>query len=573
MCELKQPGAAYVQWGRSDSCSNGHTKLYSGLVMAEYHTHQRSEFVCVDVIRGFVKAPLYNPNNNGHLWYTTEAHSGSLDTTHYRNLREIGCVMCVGTGSRSQCKNTVCGANHYRMGYCGGFINNYQCRPCHNTKCGADEYSTGVCGGTTDGLQCHACGNVTRGEGQSRSGLCDATINAPECPRPVCGEGEYLQGSCGATSNGLGCKACVCAPKRTTCGAGEHLVRTSSVDSSPTLDDTCTRCEAGRYKIGTTAATDCLAKVHHRSPNCSQNVDDGTGRASPKDRYAALRGDNSNTTHDDSACIEKTQCGPGEFYTRTFPVEFTFAPSVGTEFDRCDPCPVHYYRPSAPVVHYETVCKRCSAGKFTTGTGTTTGLDCKIPNIKTYRSSHRIFFYVGENVKLGLQCLQSSISARGLAATKGVSAVRRPETSPFCTADVGYDADRKRDFNWDRYPLKVPAPGAKRGEFFVVPVLPGQTVDSVFIGMPRASPHGGGDSLLAEGYNEDSTIVDTNVAVCGCIDYRNMLPRTCTQHVMLEYNRTLALPSVPWALPLNATNLASDDFFRRTSHMYVALLV
>jgi hypothetical protein len=48
VCTAESPGDIYTQWGRSESCTNGHSILHTGIVMTELNTHQKSEFVCVD---------------------------------------------------------------------------------------------------------------------------------------------------------------------------------------------------------------------------------------------------------------------------------------------------------------------------------------------------------------------------------------------------------------------------------------------------------------------------------------------------------------------------------------------
>ena len=99
VCMVKKAGHTYVQWGRSTSCTNGHEKLYSGLVMAERYTHVKSTFTCVDLLRE-AHARSSDDDDNGHLLYTTETKAGSMNTGsvtsggHVDN-REIGCTVCL----------------------------------------------------------------------------------------------------------------------------------------------------------------------------------------------------------------------------------------------------------------------------------------------------------------------------------------------------------------------------------------------------------------------------------------------------------------------------------------------
>jgi hypothetical protein len=96
LCTAQGKSQTYVQWGRSDSCSNGHKLLYKGLVMAEKHTAAHaSEFICVDRDRRAARS-AHVGDSNGDL-YPAETHGGELspmDTQEYPNGREIGCAVC-----------------------------------------------------------------------------------------------------------------------------------------------------------------------------------------------------------------------------------------------------------------------------------------------------------------------------------------------------------------------------------------------------------------------------------------------------------------------------------------------
>lgn len=94
MCAVNDPGDVYVQWGRSDSCSSGHTTLYSGLVMANSYNQQSSSFVCVDLERAKHFGST-GSDSNGNLWYTTETKQGSIDESLYPHNREVGCSVCL----------------------------------------------------------------------------------------------------------------------------------------------------------------------------------------------------------------------------------------------------------------------------------------------------------------------------------------------------------------------------------------------------------------------------------------------------------------------------------------------
>ena len=58
-----------MEWGRHGSCSRaGDAVLYTGYIMAEKYTHQKSEFVCVDQSRGTHPGST-SKSENGLLWY------------------------------------------------------------------------------------------------------------------------------------------------------------------------------------------------------------------------------------------------------------------------------------------------------------------------------------------------------------------------------------------------------------------------------------------------------------------------------------------------------------------------
>ena len=100
VCQRPAHQQTYVQWGRSSSCSNGHTTEYTGLVMASHYTQTKSEFVCVDRARA-VHSRSSGANENGGLLYFTEMERGAADEVYPEN-REVGCSVCsvrAGTGS------------------------------------------------------------------------------------------------------------------------------------------------------------------------------------------------------------------------------------------------------------------------------------------------------------------------------------------------------------------------------------------------------------------------------------------------------------------------------------------
>merc|ERR1712048_271907 len=81
----------YVQWGRK-SCTNGHTTMYYGLIMATHYGQRKSEFVCVDWERA-THAKSHNGDQNGGLLYTTELEQGSAMKS-YSHDTELSCAVC-----------------------------------------------------------------------------------------------------------------------------------------------------------------------------------------------------------------------------------------------------------------------------------------------------------------------------------------------------------------------------------------------------------------------------------------------------------------------------------------------
>jgi hypothetical protein len=93
VCELDRWEEVYNQWGRSDTCTNGHQTLYKGYIMGELYTHNKGEFLCVDSAR---KEGYHNNNGNqnGGLLYTTEMEQGSTYEAVYPHDYEVGCSVC-----------------------------------------------------------------------------------------------------------------------------------------------------------------------------------------------------------------------------------------------------------------------------------------------------------------------------------------------------------------------------------------------------------------------------------------------------------------------------------------------
>merc|ERR1712139_254884 len=93
VCQHKTASQVYTQGGRSNSCSNGHSTVYTGYVMSSYYCQHKQDWVCVDKDRAYHKTSI-NADQNGGMWYTTEMEGGSTDEVLYPHDREVGCAVC-----------------------------------------------------------------------------------------------------------------------------------------------------------------------------------------------------------------------------------------------------------------------------------------------------------------------------------------------------------------------------------------------------------------------------------------------------------------------------------------------
>ncbi len=76
----------------SQECPDGWDVLYEGYLMGAHYTHGGgAEAVCVDENPESIGS---NANNDGHLWYPTEAECGSLPCGPYVQDRELTCSVC-----------------------------------------------------------------------------------------------------------------------------------------------------------------------------------------------------------------------------------------------------------------------------------------------------------------------------------------------------------------------------------------------------------------------------------------------------------------------------------------------
>jgi hypothetical protein len=108
VCQWQNGATVFVEWGNAESrhnpstpktCSNpAHEMIYTGLIMSEKYTHQKGEYLCVDLERAYYgEAPSEDErpsDHNGGLLYTTEMEQGSADEYAYPHNREVGCTVC-----------------------------------------------------------------------------------------------------------------------------------------------------------------------------------------------------------------------------------------------------------------------------------------------------------------------------------------------------------------------------------------------------------------------------------------------------------------------------------------------
>ena len=72
-------------------CPSGWTLQYSGYLMGNQYQQASSEFICMDANPDLTGSPN---NDNGTLFYPTEAECGSLPCLPYVQDRELTCAVC-----------------------------------------------------------------------------------------------------------------------------------------------------------------------------------------------------------------------------------------------------------------------------------------------------------------------------------------------------------------------------------------------------------------------------------------------------------------------------------------------
>ena len=91
VCQSTNP-TVHTQWGRQ-TCSNGYTLEYAGLVMSTKYDQHPMRDICVDREKA-VHTRSHGGDQNGALLYPTEMEQGAADEVLYPPNREVGCAVC-----------------------------------------------------------------------------------------------------------------------------------------------------------------------------------------------------------------------------------------------------------------------------------------------------------------------------------------------------------------------------------------------------------------------------------------------------------------------------------------------
>jgi len=212
VCEYEEENSKiYTEWGRYGSCSTeGHVKVYEGLVMANSYSRYKGENVCVDIERGVHAGNHYdqNSNHNGGELYTTEVEQGAANEEWYPNNIELGCTVCATPTDKAvytRWGSRTCPTGSTRM--YEGFMaasHGHQSGGGYNTLC-LTENSHAPPGATTNdnngnrlyGMEYHNTGSVDKSHDvDAACAVCQhdsATYTFTEWGRYVDGLG-YLEG-------------------------------------------------------------------------------------------------------------------------------------------------------------------------------------------------------------------------------------------------------------------------------------------------------------------------------------------------------------------------------------------
>ena len=362
--------------------------------------------------------------------------------------------------------------------------------------------------------------------------------------------------SCPSGTYKTGNNAGSCSTKTTVCLPGLRLVHHDTMQ-----DDACDPCPSNHYKA-----------VSSSSLVCSPKREACTPRVDFDEQFIKEDPQNPSRVTDDTVCHVKVRCKQGQFYN--FLAGVQSVPHIGSYskyggFDECVSCPLHTYRTTesfaADGYHRKQKCDQCDIGKYTLNEASISPYLCQKPNVVTFRSTHRIYYWFNEALKGITQCMRTSISMRDTSNAKGVGAVRTKAFSPLCqyVGPGGHhhpvagsytqeytDGLKLDDLTWNGYPLDIDS----GGELLVVDLLPGQTVDTTFADLDA----NGNDQVLDLGNGDTAPkppLVLTTEAICGCIDYRNLLPASvCPENVLVHVHHDAVSAQTGTAWILEATD-------------------
>ena len=91
VCHVSNRNAVYMVPAKY-TCPSGWTREYYGYLMAERHTHRRSQYTCVDTT--FKSVTGSSANKDALKFYFVEGRCGSLPCPPYDNTKELSCAVC-----------------------------------------------------------------------------------------------------------------------------------------------------------------------------------------------------------------------------------------------------------------------------------------------------------------------------------------------------------------------------------------------------------------------------------------------------------------------------------------------
>ena len=91
VCYVPTRNALYIIPAKYD-CPTGWTREYFGYLMSDRHSHQRSQFSCVD--HNLTPVTGLSHSIYGFLFYLVEGECGSLPCPPYSRDEELSCAVC-----------------------------------------------------------------------------------------------------------------------------------------------------------------------------------------------------------------------------------------------------------------------------------------------------------------------------------------------------------------------------------------------------------------------------------------------------------------------------------------------